>query len=143
MKAPDNVFTQFCTELEAAKQFGKLGKNTFKKILGYDMTWPGFAEDALTWLEELGCSRAREYYEVVRLEWQQEYEQQTKYVAEWYSEQNFGRRAVRESRKQQEVEPLTKKLNLLREKQEALNKKLRLLKLKKAVQSTTGGISGQ
>ena len=106
MKAPDNVFTQFCTELEAAKQFGKLGKNTFKKILGYDMTWPGFAEDALTWLEELGCSRAREYYEVVKLEWQQGHEQQMKNVAAWYVKQNFDRREVRESRKRQEVEQL-------------------------------------
>ena len=106
MKAPDNVFTQFCTELEAAKQFGKLGKNTFKKILGYDMTWPGFAEDALTRLEELGCSRAREYYEVVKLEWQQGHEQQMKNVAAWYVKQNFDRREGRESRKRQEVEQL-------------------------------------
>lgn len=106
MKAPDNVFTQFCTELEAAKQFGKLGKNTFKKILGYDMTWPGFAEDALTRLEELGCSRAREYYEVVKLEWQQGHKQQMKNVAAWYVKQNFDRREVRESRKRQEVEQL-------------------------------------
>lgn len=34
MKAPDNVFTQFCTELEAAKQFGKLEKTHSRKSLG-------------------------------------------------------------------------------------------------------------
>lgn len=106
MKAPDNVFAQFCTELEAAKQSGKLDQNTFKKILGYDMTWPGFAEGALTRLEELGCSRAREHYEAVRSGWQQEYEQQMRNVAEWYRKQNFERKAVKEVRKEREVEQL-------------------------------------
>ena len=95
MKAPDNVFAQFCAELEAAKQSGKLDKNTFKKILGLDMTWPGFAEDALKRLEELGCSREREYYEAVRSGWQQEHEQQMRNVAEWYIKQNFDRKKVR------------------------------------------------
>lgn len=104
MRAPNNVFSQFCTELEAAKQSGKLNQNIFKKILGYDMTWPGFAEDALTRLEELGCSRAREYYEAVRSGWQQEHEQQMRNVAEWHSKQSFDRKKVRESRTEQEAE---------------------------------------
>lgn len=106
MKAPDNVFARFCAELEAAKQSGKLDKNTFKKILGYEMTWPGFAEDALTRLEELGCSRAREYYEAVRSGWQQEHEQQMRNVAEWYRKQNFDRKKVREPRMEKEAEHL-------------------------------------
>lgn len=98
MKAPDNVFAQFCAELEAAKQSGKLDKNTFKKILGYDMTWPGFADDAIARLEILGCSRAREYYETVKAEWQQEHDAQMKSVAHWYKEQcenEFERRKVK------------------------------------------------
>ena len=40
----------------------RLDKSFFMKIYGYELTWPGFAEDALTRLEFLGCSRAREYY---------------------------------------------------------------------------------
>lgn len=82
------------------------------KILGYDITTPGFAEDALTRLEILGCSRAREYYEAVRSEWQQEHDAQMKSVAHWYRGQcenefeNMKRKAVRESRKEQEVEQL-------------------------------------
>lgn len=143
MKVPDNVFARFCAELEAAKQSGKLDKNIFKKILGYDMTWPGFAEDALARLEELGCSRAREYYEAVRLGWQQEHEQQMRNVAEWYSKQNFDRKKVRESRTEQEAEPSMKKLHLLKQKQEVLNKKLRLLRQKQAVQSMTKESSAQ
>lgn len=126
MKAPDNVFTQFCTELEAAKQSGKLvEKSTFKKILGFDMTWPGFAEDALTRLEELGCSRAREYYEAVRLGWQQEHEQQMRNVAEWYIKQNFDRKKVKELRTEKEVEQ-RKLLDLLQTKRQILNELLRI-----------------
>lgn len=142
MRVPDDVFTQICAEIDAVEQSGdldgifkgdprapdqptgrksflhsfscdmKLYRSTFMKILGYDITTPGFAEDALTRLEILGCSRAREYYEAVRSEWQQEHDAQMKSVAHWYRGQcenefeNMKRKAVRESRKEQEVEQL-------------------------------------
>ena len=142
MRVPDDVFAQICAELDAAEQSGeldgifkgeprtpdqltgreplmrslrpdvKLYKSTFKKILGYDITTPGFAEDALTRLEILGCSRAREYYEAVRSEWQQEHDAQMKSAAHWYKGQcenefeNMKRKAVRESRKEREAEQL-------------------------------------
>ena len=32
----------------------RLDKSFFMKIYGYELTWPGFAEDALTRLEFLG-----------------------------------------------------------------------------------------
>lgn len=79
-----------------------LSKGYFKKILGLDITTPGFAEDALARLEILGCSRAREYYEAVKAEWQQEHDAQMKSVAHWYKGQcenefeNLKRKAVRE-----------------------------------------------
>lgn len=131
---PDDVFAQICAELDAAEQSGeldgifkgeprtpdqltgrkpflhsfscdmKLYKSTFIKILGYDITTPGFAENALTRLEILGCSRAREYYEAVKTEWQREHDAQMKSVAHWYKGQcenefeNMKRKAVRESR---------------------------------------------
>ena len=142
MRVPDDVFAQICAEIDAVEQSGdldgiftgdprapdqptgrksflhsfscdmKLYRSTFMKILGYDITTPGFAEDALTRLEILGCSRAREYYEAVRSEWQQEHDAQMKSVAHWYRGQcengfeNMKRKAVRESRKEQEVEQL-------------------------------------
>ena len=77
----------------------RLTRAFFKKVLGFEMTWPGCADEMLSRLEELGCSRAREYYETVRAEWKQN-------VAAWYLKQNFNRREVRESRKRQEVEQL-------------------------------------
>lgn len=137
---PDDVFAQICAELDAAEQSGeldqlfkgeprapdqqtgrepflhsfscdmKLYRSTFKKILGYDITTPGFAEDALTRLEILGCSRAREYYEAVKAEWQQEHDAQMKSVAHWYKGQceneweNTKRKGADALRKQQEAE---------------------------------------
>lgn len=128
MRVPDDVFAQICAEMGALNQGGeldgifkgeprapdqragreplmrslrpdvKLYKSTFKKILGYDITTPGFAEDALTRLEILGCSRAREYYETVKAEWQQEHDAQMKSAAHWYKgqcENEFERRKVK------------------------------------------------
>lgn len=142
MRVPKDEFDQLCAAYDAAEQAGefdqlfkgdprapdrqtgrepflhsfscdmKLYKSTFKKILGYDITTPGFAEDALTRLEILGCSRAREYYEAVRSEWQQEHDKEMKSAAHWYKErcaeewENTKRKAVRESRRQQEAEQL-------------------------------------
>ena len=142
MKVPDDVFAQICAEMNAAEQSGeldgifkgeprapdqptgrkpflhsfscgmKLYRSTFMKILGYDITTPGFAEDALTRLEILGCSRAREYYEAVRSEWQKEHDAQMKSAAHWYKGQcenefeSMKRKAVRESRKEREAEQL-------------------------------------
>ena len=87
----------------------RLFKSTFKKILGYEMTWPGFAEEALSRLEEMGCTRAREYYETVRSECQQEHDRMKKSVAEWYSGETE-RKVVRESRTEKEAEQLKEQL---------------------------------
>ena len=143
MRVPDDVFAQICAELEAAERSGeldeifkgeprapdqqtgrkpflhsfsigmKLYKSTFLKIYGYDITTPGFAEDALTRLEILGCSRACEYYEAVRSEWQEEHDAQMKSVAHWYKErcaeewENMKRKAVRQPR-EQKIQNLTR-----------------------------------
>lgn len=142
MRVPDDVFAQICAEMEAAERSGeldgifkreprapdqqtgrksflhsfsigmKLYKSTFLKIYGYAITTPGFAEDALTWLEFLGCSKAREYYRAVLLEWEHEHNKEMKSAAHWYKGQceneweNMKRKAVRESRRQQEAEQL-------------------------------------
>lgn len=86
---------------ETIKPGMKLYKNTFKKILGYELTTPGFADEVLDQLEALGCSHAREYYETVKNEWQQEYSSQMKNAAEWYRRQDFNRKEVNDLRKQE------------------------------------------
>lgn len=65
----------------------RLDKAFFLKVYGYELTWPGFAEDALARLEILGCSRAREYYNRFVSEYEKNHEEQMKNVAKWYREQ--------------------------------------------------------
>lgn len=77
----------------------RLSKAVFKKIYGYAFTTPEFAEIALARLENLGCSRAREYYDSVRAEIDREWNEMYKKVAVWYGRQYENGKAVRESRK--------------------------------------------
>lgn len=92
------------TLLDSFKVDMKLFKSTFSKIFGYDMTTPGFADDALARLEILGCSRARNYYTCITAEWQHEHDKMMKEVAHWYRGQSFEGKKVSEPRRQQEAE---------------------------------------
>lgn len=113
MKVPDEVFAQICADMDAAEQSGeldqlfkgeihpregpnkekflhsfstdmKLYKSTFLKIYGYELSYPGFAEKALAWLEMLGCSKARAYYSGVVVEFKHERDKGLKEVASWH-----------------------------------------------------------
>lgn len=106
-----------------------LQKSTFKKMLGYDITTPGFADEAIKKLEAVGCSRAREYYTAAKTEYEQEHENMMRSVSEWYAKQKTWKE-VSEPRKQQEAEQqrtksqrLTDKLQLLKRKRELLIEK--------------------
>lgn len=102
----------------------KLDKSFFMKVYGYELTWLGFAELALAKLEQAGCSKAREYYTCIVAEWSHHHDKIMKNVAEWYKKQDFDRKVVNESRKQQEVEQ--RKKELLQEKKRLLMQKLKL-----------------
>ena len=141
MRVPKDEFDQLCAAYDAAEQAGefdqlfkgeihpregpnkekflhsfstdmKLYKSTFLKIYGYELSYPGFAEKALAWLEMLGCSKARAYYSGVVAEYEHQHEKELKSAAHWYKDQckneweNMKRKAVMESRKQREVEHL-------------------------------------
>lgn len=86
----------------------KVNKNFFLRIFGYSMTTPDFAEEALSKLEEAGCSQARNYYTGITTEWQREHDKMMKNVAGWYGQQAYKGKKVSEPRKQQEPERLTK-----------------------------------
>lgn len=152
---PDDVFQQICADMEKAEQSGqldkmfrgecqdnpvhqskevllgsikkgmKLYKSTFKRAFAYNMTTSGFAEDVISKLQEIGCTKAREHYDNIVAEWQQEHDEMMKNVAEGYSKQNYERKAASESRKLQEAELSMMRLELLK-------KKLQLLKQKQA-----------
>lgn len=77
-------------ELLASIQPGmKLTKNFFLRIYGYEISFPGFAENALTRMEILGCSKARNYYTGVVSEYDYNHEKDMKNVAAWYRKQDF------------------------------------------------------
>ena len=81
--------------LESISPDMKLTKSFFKKIYGYELTWPGFAETALLELEiSAGCCKAWDYYTEFSAEWQQDYNNMMKKAAEWYRKQEF-RKVVR------------------------------------------------
>lgn len=84
--------------LESLKPGMHLDKNFFLKVYGYEISDPGFAENVIKRLEILGCSKAREYYTCVVTEFEYKHEQEMKAVAEWYKNQNFGRKEVKDDR---------------------------------------------
>ena len=62
-----------------------LTKDFFKRIYGYEITWPGFAEKAIRALELVaGCGRAREHYTCVTAEIEAEFDKVSKVAAAWY-----------------------------------------------------------
>ena len=64
-----------------------LTKAFFMRIYGYEITWSGFAEVALQRLEEIGCSKAREYYGGFVAEYETQDAAEMKEAGKWYAEQ--------------------------------------------------------
>ncbi|NBK94372.1 hypothetical protein D5278_20945 [bacterium 1XD21-13] len=62
-----------------------LTKGFLKRIYGYSITEPEFAEQALTALEQAGCSKAQTYYKDWVNEYAAAYDAAMKPVADWYS----------------------------------------------------------
>lgn len=85
-----------------------LTKSFLKRIYGYELTWPGFAEEAISKLEMVGCSKVREYYDTWVAEYQKEHDEMMRRVAKWYVKQDFYRKDVKKPRRERETE-LTKK----------------------------------
>lgn len=82
----------------------KLTKNLFLQIYGYNISTPGFADEAIAKLKDLGCSKAGEYYEQITSEWKEEHEKMLLEVAAWYRKQISNKKGCEERRKQQEAE---------------------------------------
>mgnify|MGYP006069004827 CR=1 FL=1 len=136
MRVPKDEFDQLCAAYDAAEQAGefdqlfkgeihpvkgtnkeeflhtfstgmKLYKSTFLKIYGYELSYPGYAEKALAWLEMLGCSKARAYYSGVVVEFEHERDKGLKEVASWEKTAAINdKREVRQGWRQKEAEQL-------------------------------------
>lgn len=62
-----------------------LTKGFLKRIYGYSITEPEFAVQAITALEQVGCSKARAYYAEWVADYEAAYDAAMKPVADWYS----------------------------------------------------------
>ncbi len=56
----------------------------FKRIYGYEISFPGFADEAIALLEAAGCSKARRYYEGWVNEYEIAHNAELKDIAAWY-----------------------------------------------------------
>lgn len=63
----------------------KLTKEFLKRIYGYEISYPGFANTAIAALEAAGCSKARKYYEEWVRDYEAAYRAEIKPVAAWYA----------------------------------------------------------
>lgn len=130
--APDRVGKRDL--LDSFKVGMKLYRSTFLKIYGYELTWSGFAEDALNRLEMLGCSKAREYYTCTVAEYEYKHEKEMISVAEWYRKEL--ERSEEQRARQQETEQRKNKLQLLKKNDELIEQQLQLLREKQREEST-------
>lgn len=97
--------------LESIRPEMKLTKNFFLQIYGYEITTPGFADQALKALEAAGCNRAREYYETFVSEYEARQRESLKPVAEEYARkisEEFERKVGDEQRIQRKMLELLK-----------------------------------
>lgn len=65
----------------------KLTKDFFKRIYGYEISYPGFSGQAIAALETAGCSKAQQYYEEWVNEYEAAYKADMKLVAAWYQKE--------------------------------------------------------
>ena len=70
--------------LESINPGMRLTKEFFRRVYGYELYNPGFADMAVSRLEAAGCSRARCYYEAWVSEYEAKYDREMKEVAAWY-----------------------------------------------------------
>lgn len=59
----------------------KLTKALFLRTYGYEMSFPGFADEVIRALNDAGCSKAREYYDSFVLEYQRKRDEELRPVA--------------------------------------------------------------
>ena len=58
-----------------------LNKAFFLKVYGYEISFPGFADEAIKALNDAGCSRAREYYNKTVAEYQRKRDEELRPIA--------------------------------------------------------------
>lgn len=76
-----------------------LKKDFIKKIYGFEISYPGFAEQALTALKAAGCSKAERYYTEWVNGYEAAYHAELRCVAKWYGRELKKRQKEGEKRR--------------------------------------------
>lgn len=102
--------------LDSIKPDMKLTKAFFLKVYGYEISFPGFADEAIRALNDAGCSKAREYYDNFVAEYQRERDKELKPVAaqirkQWEADWKKLQKGSEERRKQLEKDSLQQMSN--------------------------------
>lgn len=97
----------------------KLTKGFFRKIYGYELSFPGFREQAINALDTAGCTMARAYYNNIIGEYQRTTEESLKPVVASYlkeCDQKWEQKQKRgeEQRKLRKIQLLSRKKELLK-----------------------------
>ena len=97
----------------------KLTKGFFTKIYGYELSFPGFREQAINTLEVVGCTKARAYYNDIMGEYQRTTEEGLKpvvasYLKEFDQKWEQKQKRGEEQRKQRKIQLLSRKKELLK-----------------------------
>lgn len=91
-------------------------KEFFKRVYAFELSYPGFSEQAIAALEDAGCGRARQYYNDWVTEYEAAYKAEIRPVAHWYRlecEKRWKKKQEEgeEKRKQKETEHLQQMSN--------------------------------
>lgn len=93
----------------------KLTKSFFLRVYGYEITWPGFAELAISRLNVAGCGNAKQYYEAVVSEYEERQRAELRTVSKWFAqecEKEWKKREKGgEARRKQEIETNLHQMN--------------------------------
>jgi len=86
----------------------KLCQSFFLRIYGYEISYPGFADEAIKVLEGAGCSKAKSYYNEIIAKYQKKRDEELKPVArqvkkQWEMDWQKLVKEGEEKRKEQEV----------------------------------------
>lgn len=94
----------------------KLTRDFFKRIYGYEITYPGFAEIAIQRLETAaGCGLARQHYDRIKTEIDRKYDKSMKEAAAWYAEETQKKRG--EKQRAEKLNSMSTEALLLRKKE--------------------------
>ena len=103
----------------------RITKDLLKQIYGFELTYPGFANEAIAALKAAGSAHARQYYEVWLVRYKAVQAVGMKEIATWYVAEcekkwEILQKGSEERRKQEEMKLLERKKQLLMQKSQTL-----------------------